>query len=44
MTIVITGTGGVGKSALTLAYVSHHFVSEYGTYVSPYSPPPCVGR
>lgn len=29
MTIVITGTGGVGKSALTLAYVSHHFVSEY---------------
>lgn len=34
MTIVITGTGGVGKSALTLAYVSHHFVSEYGTHVS----------
>jgi septin family protein len=30
--VVVCGSGGVGKSAFTIQFVSNHFVDCYGTY------------
>ena len=27
--LVVVGSGGVGKSALTIQFIQHHFVDEY---------------
>ena len=29
--LVVVGGGGVGKSALTIQLINHHFMDEYGS-------------